>query len=84
MKFYTEYKSSYYFWDKIANNKLSAVYYDVFISFFKNGKYHNNKHATNIYKRSFKDFYLNGEYYCNEYDFTKQSWRIFVKLKAFL
>ncbi len=84
MKFYREKEAGVYF-SKIKDNKFSAIYSDSeFFQFFKNGKYHNIKNAASIYKISYKDFYLNGVIYGNESHFTKQSWRKFVKLKAFL
>ena len=54
------------------------------VYFYKNGKYHNSKNAAIINYIGYKEFSLNDEYYGDEYDFTKQSWRRFVKLKFFL
>jgi hypothetical protein len=68
----------------IIFNKLTCVYsnqYDV--EFYYNGKIHNNKNAAFI-SNKYKEFRLNGKYYGNTNDFTKQSWRRFVKLQAFL
>lgn len=84
MKFYRDKEAGVYF-SKIKDNKFSAIYSNSeFFQFFKNGKYHNNKNAANICNISYKDFYLNGVIYGTENDFTKKSWRKFVKLGAFL
>jgi hypothetical protein len=54
------------------------------ILFYKNGKYSNNKNAAYIdLDIKFKEFWLDGKPYGNKNDFTKQSWRKFVKLQAF-
>lgn len=85
MKFYVEKEiSSYYL--KIKKNKLNAIYGCCFIVwFFKNGKEHNFKNASFFDKRNkYKEFCLNDKIYGDQNDFTKQSWRRFVKLKAFL
>jgi hypothetical protein len=74
----------------IENNKLTAIYSSEFdVTFFKNGKYHNAKNAAYIHDSSYKQFCLNGKYYgdnntSNQNYFTKQSWRKFIKLQAFL
>ncbi len=52
--------------------------------FYKNGMFHNAKNASNIILNRQKSFWLNNKYYGNENTFTKQSWRRFVKLQAFL
>jgi hypothetical protein len=84
MKFYIDKKIIYY-WDKILNNNLTAIYDNSFaIRFYKNGKYHNSKNASYISNNGYKSFYLNGKYYGKLNKFTKQSWRKFVKLKVFL
>jgi hypothetical protein len=85
MKFYIEYSSSYY-WKKICNNELSCIYldYDYHIRFYKNGKIHNNKNAAYTNPNNYKSFYLNGKFYGNKYNFTKKSWRKFVKMQTFL
>jgi hypothetical protein len=95
MKFYKDNNDGdMSFWTKIQRNKLTAIYINVYISektnlneviFFENGKFHNNKNIAiiNIYYE-YKKFYFNGMFYGNEDDFTKKSWRKFVKLKAFL
>jgi hypothetical protein len=88
MKFYKD-KFKWYYWDKILVNKLTAVYIDTnfdYIIFYKNGKEHNSKNAAHIHKNKFKQFYLNGFKNAKAYKkkFTKQSWRRFVKLQAFL
>jgi hypothetical protein len=83
MKFYID-KLNHYYWDKIRENKLTAIYFSSMVVWFlKNGEEHNTKNAA-ADDKSCKEFYLNGEFYGYENDFTKQSWRRFVKLKAFL
>ncbi len=85
MKFYRDKKNTYY-WHKIYSNNLTAIYSRDFIMFFKNGIKHNTKNAVYIsdYKYIYKEFYLNDKCYGYNDDFTKKSWRKFVKLKAFL
>ena len=83
MKFYKD-KFGDYFWRKIRDNNYTAIYYDYYVSFLKNGNYHNEKNATNYDGIKFKEFYLNNKCYGNHNDFTKKSWRKFVKLKVFL
>ncbi len=86
MKFYIDkYKNNIYYWNKIKNNKLTAVYLNSYnyTWFFKNGKLHNNKNAAYILNR-YKEFHLNDIYCGYNKDFTKHSWRKFVKLQAFL
>jgi hypothetical protein len=82
MKFYKD-KYSYGYCDKIINNNLTIMYSNIYIYFYKNGKNHNTKNAAFI-SNKYKEFRLNGKYYGNTNDFTKQSWRRFVKLQAFL
>ena len=82
MKFYRD-NNNWYFYDKIRDINLSAIYSQYsFITFVTNGKRHNSKNAAYIEINDSKIFYLNGKYYGD--NFTKQSWRRFVKLKAFL
>ncbi len=70
MNFYRDRFNSYY-WGKVYYKKITAIYQSALgvILFFKNG---------------YKEFYLNGIRYGNESDFTKESWRRFVKMKTFL
>mgnify|MGYP007056137743 CR=1 FL=1 len=83
MKFYID--KRFYYWNKIKDNKLTAIYYNGFaVRFYKNGICHNNKNAAIYYIDGIKDFRLNGKYYSNQNKFTKKSWRRFVKLQAFL
>jgi hypothetical protein len=90
MKFYKEYKNSYYYLDKVEYNKLDAIYFSGIenVLFFIEGKKHNNKNAALIHFSANKRFYLNGKLYGkvygNQIDFDKKSWRKFVKLQAFL
>jgi hypothetical protein len=84
MKFYIN-KNAGHFFEKIVNNKLSAIYYNLYaIRFLKNGNLHNIKNAAYIDNYEFKEFYLDNEYYGDQNDFTKKTWRKFVKLQAFL
>jgi hypothetical protein len=84
MKFYKEDSVNFFYWDKIKNNKLSVIYFSHNIWFFKNGKMYNNKNASYIRFDGYKKFYLNNNFYGDNNDFTKKSWRKFVKLQAFL
>jgi hypothetical protein len=85
MKFYID-KKIFYYWFKIINNNLTAVYVNKnkSIRFFKNGKFHNTKNAAYIAYRSYKEFILNDITFSFGFNFTKESWRKFVKLKVFL
>jgi hypothetical protein len=86
MKFYID-KINRYFWGIIFKNKLTAIYnYSnklFYVHFFKNGKRHNSKNAAYI-NGIYKSYYLNGESCGYEYNFTKKSWRRFVKMQTFL
>lgn len=90
MKFYRgNYSWCNYNYNKIIENKLTAIYslnlYHT--EFFKDGKSHNTKNASNIHNNGYKRFRLNNKYYGNNYNFTKHSWRKFVrelKLKVFI
>ena len=85
MKFYRENNKSIDYWNKTKANKLTFIYCNrTDISFYKNGLCHNNKNAAYIYYNRYKEFRLNGKYYGNINEFTKESWRRFVKLQAFL
>jgi major membrane immunogen (membrane-anchored lipoprotein) len=85
MKFYIDkYENNIYFWNKIKNNKLTAIYLDYNIWFYKDGKMHNNKNAAYIENSEYKEFSLNGKYCGKNTNFTKKSWRRFVKLQIFL
>jgi hypothetical protein len=86
MKFYRYVISANYL-NKIENNNLTAIYSNVCDSvfFIKNAKQHNPKNFSYIrYDKKYKKFCLNSKYYGSEEDFTKESWRRFFKLKAFL
>ena len=78
---------------KIIVNKLTAIYVNLFtteMQFFKSGIVNNEKNAAQLFEIEYgyrygdKEFVLNGICYGCEDDFTKQTWRRFVKLKAFL
>ncbi len=94
MKFYKDKdKANINYWTRIVNNKLTAIYFNFYYlgrmpffytQFYKNGKLHNSKNLSCINCKSEKDFSLNGIRYGNESNFTKHSWRKFVKLKVFL
>ena len=84
MKFYRDKKNNIYYWSKIEANKLTAIHSDYSVSFFKNGKRHNSKNTACVYYFVIKEFFLNGKRYGYENDFTKKSWRKFVKIQAFL
>ena len=63
----------------IEQGPTGAVY------FIQKHSLHNVKNAALISKYlKVKEYYLNGKSYGREYDFTKESWRRFCKLKAFL
>jgi hypothetical protein len=90
MKFY---KNDYEDYDgKIIDDKLSAVYnycsydygYHYFITFYKDGKCHNNKNACYVDDEGVKLFFLNAKEFGNQDNFTKETWRRFIKLQAFL
>jgi hypothetical protein len=93
MKFYLDKDDDdLLFWTKIMKNKFTAIYTNIYISnksknytieFFKNSKEHNTKNAAYI-DNEFKQFYLNGKCYSYNDDFTKESWRRFIKMQAFL
>ncbi len=83
MKFYND-KDNNYYWYIIFDNKLTAIHHDsIAIRFFKNGIRNNNKNASYI-SNTGKVFCLNNQCYGYGTNFTKQSWRKFVKLKVFL
>ena len=86
MKFYKDigYEYKYYY---IIYNKLTCIHIDKAynaVVFYKNGKLHNSKNSACINCFKHKSFYLNNKRYENDNNFTKQSWRKFVKLQAFL
>ncbi len=85
MKFYKDkHKNDYYYHDNIKDNYISCIYYDgSHFIFFKNGIRHNSKNVAYI-GLGYKTFYLNDNLYGNQHDFTKESWRRFVKLQVFL
>ena len=85
MKFY-KYKPFSNYLNIIFNYKLNAIYCypSGSVTFFENGKCHNAKNATYIFYDGYKKFYLDGKLYGDKRNFTKQTWRKFYKLKAFL
>jgi hypothetical protein len=85
MKFYKD-REGYYYLEKIEDSKLNAICIDStnIVRFLKNGKRHNDRNYSYIEPNRFKVFYLNGKMYGFTEDFTKQTWRRFVKLQAFL
>jgi hypothetical protein len=85
MKFYKYNQLGNYF-NIIFYYKLNAIYsyQSGTVVFFKNGKTHNNKNSAIINPNNYKAFWLNDKCYGTEKDFTKESWRRFVKLQVFL
>jgi hypothetical protein len=85
MKFYN-YNNTLDYYAKIRGNKLTSIFISYYKTtmFFKNGKYNNTKNAAYITYNGYKKFYLNDKLYGYHYNFTKESWRRFVKLQAFL
>ena len=87
MKFYNGTNNIYY-WKLICDYKLTAIYCNsISVTFYENGKLHNPKNAVYISYISYngyKGFCLNGKFYGTEKDFTKELWRKFVKLRAFI
>ena len=87
MKFYksgpAKVRKKYNYYKKIINNKLTAIYINYYVLFYKNGVLHNIKNAA--YKDPLnKYFYLNGVMFGSKHEFAKKSWRRFVQLEAFL
>jgi hypothetical protein len=85
MKFYNDkYSNISYYWNKIMTFEIEGIINSVGITWiFKNGVLNNTKNAS-VSDGKNKSFYLNGRFYGYGLDFTKQSWRRFVKLQAFL
>ena len=83
MKFYRD-KYNWNFLNKIEHSELTSLHqsYSYIIQFFKNGKLHNYKNASYIFS-DYIEFHLNGTFYGDQDDFTKQSWRKFVKMQIF-
>ncbi len=80
MKFYKS-KNLY----KIGKFSLTAIYDNSsYVEFYKNGISHNSKNADYVNYKGYKSFSLNGKNYGNQTNFTKQSWRRFVRLQTFL
>ena len=83
MRFY-KFINSLYYRNKIKDNNLTAIYTDYnSVTFYVNGKFNNFKNAAYVTNYGSKQFCLNHISYGYN-NFTKQSWRKFVKLKAFL
>ena len=84
MKFYRD-KFDFYYWGKVYYKNITAIYQSALgvILFFKNGLRHNDKNIAYNYD-GYSRFFLNDECYGNQDNFTKESWRRFVKLQAFL
>jgi hypothetical protein len=89
MKFYVDQSKVFYLY-KIISEELTAIYINLLIlriQFFKSGLINNEKNAaitSNVTGYIFKQFWLNNILYGYENDFTKESWRRFVKMKVFL
>jgi hypothetical protein len=86
MKFYRDNLKADFYWRNILDNRLTAILSDYYnaVLFFKNGKEYNDKNAAYIYGNKYKQFCLNDKDYGTNNDFTKESWRRFSKLQAFL
>ena len=84
MKFYK--KTARYLFDGILSSEKSTCIYSTYYSvkFYKNGELHNIKNAAYIDNSGYKEFYLNDKCYFFRDDFTKESWRRFVKTQVFL
>ena len=67
--------NTYIYVNKIRFNNLNAIFHDYYEVIF-------SKNAAIYSESSGKNFWLYDMNYSNE--FTKESWRKFVKLKAFL
>ena len=83
MKFYKS--NSYYgpYLEKILSNKLNAIYCDADnIAFYRYGLFHNAKNVAWIYN-NYSEFMLDNICYGTINDFTKKSWRRFVKMQVF-
>mgnify|MGYP007069476646 CR=1 FL=1 len=73
------------FWDLIIVGKLTAIHNGfLMVRFYKNGRLHNTKNAACTDDYAYREFRLNGNWYSVNKNFTKESWRRFVKLQAFL
>jgi hypothetical protein len=84
MKFY-KYNTVNSNWEYIIDNKLTATHCDHYaIRFYKNGKFHNSKNAAYIENNGYKEFALYDISFGCAFDFTKKSWRKFVRLQVFL
>mgnify|MGYP007071561290 FL=1 len=86
MKFYRDNLKADFCWQNILDNRLTAILLDYYnaVLFYKNGKENNTKNASYIAKSGYKQFCLNDEDYGDQTNFTKQSWRRFVKMQVFL
>jgi hypothetical protein len=84
MKFYRD--KFDVFWKKIRESKITAINqtYIKSIIFYNNGVLHNSKNAAYIRGDIYKTFNLNDKIYGFQHSFTKESWRRFTKLRAFL
>lgn len=86
MKFYRDkYKSHHWSKGTHYKNKFTFIYQgQYYVEFYKNRILHNSKNAAFISDTGYKVFWLNNECYGDNNTFTKQTWRQFVKLQAFL
>jgi hypothetical protein len=84
MKFYKDAKF-YHYLDRIIIKKLNCIYinYVYQVIFYKNGIKHNIKNMAYTYRNRYKEFFLNGISYGDNTNFTKKSWRRFVKMQVF-
>ena len=73
------------FYMKYMIKKITAILSLSFaVLFYKNGERHNDKNGAHIGLNNFAGFWLNGFWHGYNTNFTKESWRKFVKLQAFL
>lgn len=86
MKFCRYNNTNYLFFYKIKDNNLTAIYQNSNFEFhfYKNSKFHNSKNAAYINNDGYKEFWLNNKRYGYQKDFTKSSWRKFIKMQVFL
>lgn len=81
MKFYKSNKQSNYIRDIFSNN-ITAIFQGItgFVYFYKQGVPHNSKNAATYYNKAVYYSY-NGENFGQ--NFTKKTWRSFVKTLIF-
>lgn len=89
MKFY-KFAQDFRYYQYVSYYNLTCILTSKnHVLFYKNGFKHNTKNAAyisyNKYKKiSYRCFYLNARLYGYKKDFTKSSWRKYIKLQIFL